>query len=315
MALRSYNSNGNKITGIKIVDLINGIRDPLVSSKKVEHALSNFCQVLQLMPCGAHLVGEPQNSRFQEYNDLMSIITLQGTMEVILNAMQRRHYDSMVYEWSLSALALFSQGSSYRATFLVSIGGIQQALEVVEYFPFSERLQCAGLLSLSHILANATSSSLQQAIVQGNDGNDHDAPTTRTSGIAVTVMHAPLFLFGNLVQAMERFPNSTHICKYACAAFGAAYVQNGCQLRRRSISAADAATTTNDAAAGQTQEQEDVLLFRAIQCVYHGMTMHSYDDKEATSVLRTFLRLFAGLDLANKILLQVECDLCHGGAA
>jgi hypothetical protein len=307
---------------MKIMDLINEIRHPMVSSQKVEHALYNFCQVLQqqLMPppCDYHLVvGEPpaHDGRYEESNNdfwMNDNLALQEqAIDVILNVMQRRHYDAIVYEWSLSAVTLFSLGSSYRANVLVARGGIQRTLEAMEYFPLAERLHCVGMVALSHMVANATSPSLQQAIIYGND-----SPRTRTSSSSSSsssrdITAPPLFLFENLVHAMEQFPNSTHICKYASATFGAAYVQNGCQLRRRA--------TSTDTAGLQTQQDrlDVIILLRALECVYHGLLMHSNGDEvdEATRVLRSFLRLFAGPDLAHKILHQVECQLCHGGAA
>jgi hypothetical protein len=289
------NNNNKKKKGMKIMDLINEIRHPTVSSKKVEQTLCYFCQVFQARLAG----GEPKLGS----NDDSACLPL--TMDAILNyVMQRRHYDIIVYEWSLSALSLFSSfGSSNQATFLVSMGAIQRTLQVLEYFPSAERLNCAGMAALSHMVANATSSSLRQAIIYGNA--NHSPRTT------------PLFLFENLVRTMQTFPNSAPICEHACATFGAAYVQNGHQLSSRGMLQGEGCCVS-------IADQEVILLFRALECVYHGLTMHSDDyaaagaggdDKEGTRVLRSFLRLFAGPDLTHKILHQVECQLCHGGVA
>jgi hypothetical protein len=313
MTPRANNSNKNnntKNTERKMMDLINEIRHPMVSSKKVAQTLHSVCRVLQ-----ARLVGEEPklgSHEYQKYMDESACLPL--TMDAILNyVMQRRHYDIIVYEWSLSALTLFSSlgSSSNQATFLVAMGAIQRTLQVLDYFPSAERLHCVGMVALSHMVANATSPSLQQAMIYGSNSS------RTTTG---------LFLFEKLVRTMEAFPHSAPICEHACSTFGAAYVQNGHQLisrsssRRSSIMRGEggcAPTTTHE----QQDQQVMALLFRALECVYHGLTLHSYDDaagsddKEATRVLRSFLRLFAGPDLTHKILHQVECQLCHGGAA
>jgi hypothetical protein len=300
----------------------------VVSSKKVEHFLSNFCKALQLMVPGSNCCahgrlapdvdddGQSKDGRYQEYNNhttaWMSGLTLQLTMDAILNhVMQRRHYDIIVYEWSLSALTLFSSlGSSNQATFLVSTGAIQRTLQFLGYFPPAERLHCVGMVALSHMVANATSPSLQEAMSHG--GNTENGYSLRATAPS-------LFLFESLVRTMEKFPNSAPICEHACSTFGAAYVQNGHELRRRCAGTADSATSGT--AAGQTED--DILLFRAFECVYHGLILHSdhvysnnaEEDQETSRVLTSFLRLFAVPDLAHLILHQVECQLCHGGAA